>query len=90
MGAEVNGDNSVELFSADLSVMGAFDYACANAQAVIHAAAQVDPSVITDPIKDMVEPSTEGVRTWSRCGSLALSRLLCILSSSVRILQAIS
>ena len=51
----------VELYSADLITMGAYDEACANADAVIHAAAQVDPSIIVDPWKDMVEPSTEGV-----------------------------
>ena len=62
MGAEGNDGGSVELYSADLTMFGAYDDACANAQAVIHAAAQVDPFVVKDPIKDMVEPSTEGVR----------------------------
>jgi nucleoside-diphosphate-sugar epimerase len=61
MGGETNG-GSVELYSADLQQRGAYDDACRNAQAVIHAAAQVDPFVVSDPIKDMVEPSTEGVR----------------------------
>lgn len=60
MGAELAGD--VTLYSADLVTPGAYDYACANADAVIHAAAQVDPFVVADPIKDMVEPSTEGVK----------------------------
>jgi nucleoside-diphosphate-sugar epimerase len=52
---------SIELFSADLVTEGAYDNACRDAQAVIHAAAQVDPTVIQDPWKDMVEPSTRGV-----------------------------
>jgi nucleoside-diphosphate-sugar epimerase len=56
------GGGKVELYSADLVTPGAYDDACADAQAVIHAAAQVDPFVVVDPIKDMVEPSTEGVK----------------------------
>jgi nucleoside-diphosphate-sugar epimerase len=60
LGAQLAGD--VILFSADLVTPGAYDDACANADAVIHAAAQVDPFVVVDPIKDMVEPSTEGVK----------------------------
>lgn len=51
----------IELFSADLRTMGAYDDAVCNADAVIHAAAQVNTK-ITDPMKDMVEPSTDGVR----------------------------
>lgn len=60
LGAQLPGN--VTLYSADLVTPGAYDDACANADAVIHAAAQVDPNVIVDPIKDMVEPSTEGVK----------------------------
>jgi nucleoside-diphosphate-sugar epimerase len=76
MGAELPGD--VTLYSADLVTAGAYDDACADADAVIHAAAQVDPFVVVDPIKDMVEPSTEGVKNilfsvnkW--CASACLS-----------------
>merc|ERR1719343_327627 len=50
------------MFSADLLAKGAYDEAVSSADAVIHAAAQVDPAVIKDPRKDMVEPSTEGAR----------------------------
>ena len=45
---------TITLYSADLLDDGAFDAACENAHAVIHAAAQVDPTVIEDPWKDMV------------------------------------
>lgn len=60
------GGGKVELYSADLQERGAYDDACASAQAVIHVAAVVDPNVIEDPIRDMVEPSTEGVRNILR------------------------
>jgi len=50
----------LHLFSADLGAEGSFDVAFANADAVIHAAAQVDPAHVKDPMKDMVEPSTKG------------------------------
>lgn len=56
------GKGNVNLFSADLVTMGSYDEAVANADGVIHTAAQVDPSVIKDPWKDMVEPSTQGLR----------------------------
>jgi len=56
------GKGKIQLFSADLVKMGAYDDAVSNADAVIHAAAQVDPAVVKDPWKDMVEPSTEGAR----------------------------
>eukprot|EP00413_Alexandrium_margalefii_P039383 CAMPEP_0204580458 /NCGR_PEP_ID=MMETSP0661-20131031/44074_1 /ASSEMBLY_ACC=CAM_ASM_000606 /TAXON_ID=109239 /ORGANISM="Alexandrium margalefi, Strain AMGDE01CS-322" /LENGTH=331 /DNA_ID=CAMNT_0051589547 /DNA_START=62 /DNA_END=1056 /DNA_ORIENTATION=+ len=56
------GKGNIELFSADLLAPGAYDEAVSAADAVIHAAAQVDPGKIKDPMKDMVEPSTEGVR----------------------------
>lgn len=56
------GKGKIELFSADLITMGAYDEAVKTADAVIHAAAQVDPGVIKDPWKDMVKPSTEGAR----------------------------
>ena len=52
---------TVELYSADLTTEGSFDAACAGAQGVIHAAAQVDPTRVVDPWVDMVEPSTKGV-----------------------------
>ena len=79
MGAELPGD--VTLYSADLVTAGAYDDACADADAVIHAAAQVDPFVVVDPIKDMVEPSTEGVKNilssvnkWCATACLSLAR----------------
>mmetsp|Transcript_89235 Transcript_89235/g.253039 ORF Transcript_89235/g.253039 Transcript_89235/m.253039 type:complete len:335 (+) Transcript_89235:91-1095(+) len=56
------GKGAINLFSADLVTMGAYDDAVSNADAVIHAAAQVDPAKIKDPWKEMVLPSTDGVR----------------------------
>jgi len=56
------GKGGLRLFSAQLLEPGAYDEAVSSADAVIHAAAQVDPQVIKDPWKDMVEPSTGGVR----------------------------
>eukprot|EP00930_Biecheleria_cincta_P085911 TRINITY_DN75279_c0_g1_i1.p1 TRINITY_DN75279_c0_g1~~TRINITY_DN75279_c0_g1_i1.p1 ORF type:complete len:330 (-),score=49.72 TRINITY_DN75279_c0_g1_i1:110-1099(-) len=58
--AKVVNKKDIHLFSADLVTMGSYDDALSNADAVIHAAAQVDPGVIKDPWKDMVEPSTKG------------------------------
>jgi nucleoside-diphosphate-sugar epimerase len=64
---------------------GAYDAACSNAQAVIHAAAQVDPSVIEDPWKDMVEPSTRGVdNILSSCDKHPAIRAFIQTSSMVR------
>lgn len=60
--AKAIGEGELRLFSADLLAPGAYDEAVASADAVIHAAAQVDPQVVKDPWKDMVEPSTGGVR----------------------------
>mmetsp|Transcript_41367 Transcript_41367/g.95843 ORF Transcript_41367/g.95843 Transcript_41367/m.95843 type:complete len:333 (-) Transcript_41367:188-1186(-) len=60
------GKGSIRLFSADLVTEGAYDEAVSNADAVIHAAAQVDPGVIKDPWTDMVRPSTEGARNILR------------------------
>jgi len=57
-----NTKGTIGLFSADLVAQGSYDEAVSNADAVIHAAAQVDPGVIKDPWKDMVAPSTEGAR----------------------------
>eukprot|EP00747_Dinoflagellata_sp_TGD_P062625 gnl/TRDRNA2_/TRDRNA2_153098_c0_seq3.p1 gnl/TRDRNA2_/TRDRNA2_153098_c0~~gnl/TRDRNA2_/TRDRNA2_153098_c0_seq3.p1 ORF type:complete len:328 (+),score=38.25 gnl/TRDRNA2_/TRDRNA2_153098_c0_seq3:74-1057(+) len=54
------GKGAIHLFSAELTNMGSYDAPVRNADAVIHAAAQVDPAVIKDPWKDMVEPSTKG------------------------------
>eukprot|EP00928_Gymnodinium_smaydae_P022308 TRINITY_DN18784_c0_g1_i1.p1 TRINITY_DN18784_c0_g1~~TRINITY_DN18784_c0_g1_i1.p1 ORF type:complete len:334 (-),score=49.23 TRINITY_DN18784_c0_g1_i1:386-1387(-) len=54
------GKGNIKLFSADLVTKGAYDEAVSKANAVIHAAAQVDPGVIKDPWKDMVEPSVQG------------------------------
>lgn len=56
------GGGKIELYSADLVTPGAYDDACASAEAVIHAAAHVDPFDVVDPVKDMIEPSTEGVK----------------------------
>jgi len=56
------GKGEIRLFSADLVTKGGYDEAVSGADAVIHAAAQVDPGTIKDPWKDMVEPSTEGAR----------------------------
>lgn len=58
--AKAANKKEIHLFSADLVTMGSYDEAVSNADAVIHAAAQVDPGVIKDPWKDMVEPSTRG------------------------------
>lgn len=54
------GKGEIHLFSADLVTIGSYDDALSNADAAIHAAAQVDPGAIKDPWKDMVEPSTKG------------------------------
>jgi len=56
------GKGKLELFSANLVQQGSYDDAVSNADGVIHAAAQVDPGVIKDAWKDMVEPSIEGTR----------------------------
>lgn len=68
------GKGKIRLFSADLTTKGSYDEACRDADAVIHAAAQVDPSVIKDPWKDMVYPSTDGVRnilsSVDKCGNV--------------------
>lgn len=60
--AKDTGKGKIQLFSADVVTKGAYDEAVSNADGVIHAAAQVDPGSVKDPWKDMVEPSTEGVK----------------------------
>merc|ERR1712032_551662 len=46
---KVVGKGQVKLFSADVMTPGVYDDPLRNADGVIHAAAQVDPSVIKDP-----------------------------------------
>ena len=69
---------SIELFSATLLDEGAYDAAFRGAAGVIHVAAVLAISDSQDPVKDMVEPSTRGVRnvlgSVRRCGASASLR----------------